>query len=87
MGKNIPEDMKSKMQVIEYKRLKTLINRMIKTGFTAHEIHTELNYDIRFIDSGRAQYLKIFIYFNIFFTRLLTVPGYFLKCRNQNLLN
>lgn len=87
VGKNIPEDMKNNLRAIEFKRLKTLINRMIKTGFSTREIHTELNYDIRFIDSGRAQYLKIFIYFNIFFTRLFTVPGYFLKCQNQNLLN
>ena len=87
MGRNIPEDMKNNLRAIEFKRFKTLINRMIKTGFTTREIHTELNYNIRFIDSGRAQYLKIFIYFNIFFTRLFTVPGYFLKCQNQNLLN
>lgn len=79
MGKNIPEDMKSNMQVIEYKRLKTLINRMIKTGFSSKEISNELNYYAKYIDSSKATYLKLFIHINIFFTRLFTSPGNFLK--------
>lgn len=87
MGMNIPDDMKNNLREIEFRRLKTLINRMIKTGLNTSDILNELRYYARYIDSSRATYLKLFIHVNIFFTRLLTAPKYFLNCRHQNLLN
>lgn len=79
MGKNIPEDMKNNLRIIEFKRLKTLINRMIKTGFGSSDIRNEFKYYVRYIDSSKALYLKSFIHVNIFFTRLFTFPGYFFR--------
>jgi hypothetical protein len=86
-GRNIPDDLKLKLLVIEKKRLRMLINRMIKTGFTTREILLELNYYIQLIQHKETNYLLTYIHFNIFFTRLFTLPRYFLNCRNQNLQN
>lgn len=79
MGKNIPEDMKNNLQKIQFKRLKTLINRMIKTGFSSKEISNELKYYAKYIDSSKSLYLRSFIHINIFFTRLFTSPEYFFR--------
>lgn len=79
IGQNISEEKKARIQEIEVLRLKKLINRMIKTGFTTKEILTETNYYRQLIGKAETKYIRAFIYFNIFFTRLFTVPGYFFK--------
>jgi len=79
IGQNISVEKKARIQEIEVRRLRMLINRMIKTGFTTKEILTETNYYRQLIGKAETKYIRAFIYFNIFFTRLFTVPGYFFK--------
>ncbi|MPM99651.1 hypothetical protein SDC9_146844 [bioreactor metagenome] len=79
IGLNISEEKKNKIPKFEKKRLKVLINRMIKTGFETKEILNETNYYRQLIGKTETRDIQAFLYFNIFFTRLFTRPKHFFK--------
>jgi len=77
--KDISEEVLVKRKIIETRRLKRLVRRMAKTGFTTQDIVSNTMF---FIDNLKKEGVKIeikYVTLRIFFTRLFNSPRYLFK--------